>query len=66
MTNEVTMSIELKRAYDSPHNKDGYRVLVDGIWPRGVSKEEAKIDEWRKEITPSSELRKAFHTGSLD
>jgi len=38
------MSIELKRAYDSPHNKDGYRVLVDGIWPRGVSKEAAKID----------------------
>ncbi len=59
------MSIELKRAYDSPHNKDGYRVLVDGIWPRGVSKEAAKIDEWRKEFPPSSELRKAFHNGSL-
>ena len=59
------MDIELKRAYDSPHSKDGYRVLVDGIWPRGVSKEEAKIDEWRKEIAPSSELRKAFHNGSL-
>lgn len=59
------MDIELKRAYDSSHNKDGYRVLVDGIWPRGVSKEEAKIDEWRKEIAPSSELRKAFHDGSL-
>ena len=59
------MSIELKRAYDSPHNKDGYRVFVDGIWPRGVSKEAAKIDEWRKEVAPSSELRKAFHNGSL-
>lgn len=59
------MDIELKRAYDSPHSKDGYRVLVDGIWPRGVSKEEAKIDEWRKEIAPSSKLRKAFHDGSL-
>ncbi|WP_447044115.1 DUF488 domain-containing protein [Vreelandella sp. H-I2] len=59
------MSIELKRAYDSPHNQDGYRVLIDGIWPRGVSKEEAKIDEWRREIAPSSDLRKAFHDGSL-
>lgn len=59
------MDIELKRAYDTPEKKDGYRVLVDGIWPRGVSKEEAKIDEWRKEIAPSSELRKAFHDGSL-
>ncbi|TMU20076.1 DUF488 family protein [Halomonas sp. ATBC28] len=59
------MDIELKRAYDSPQSKDGYRVLVDGIWPRGVSKEEAKIDEWRKEVAPSSELRKAFHNGSL-
>ena len=60
------MDIELKRAYDSPQSKDGYRVLIDGIWPRGVSKEEAKIDEWRKEVAPSSELRKAFHNGSLD
>lgn len=59
------MDIALKRAYDSPHRQDGYRVLVDGIWPRGVSKEAAKIDEWRKEIAPSSELRKAFHSGSL-
>ncbi|MBS3667832.1 DUF488 domain-containing protein [Vreelandella boliviensis] len=59
------MDIELKRAYDSPHGQDGYRVLVDGIWPRGVSKEEAKIDEWRKEVAPSSDLRKAFHNGSL-
>ena len=60
------MNIELKRAYDSPQSKDGYRILVDGIWPRGVSKEKAKIDEWRKEVAPSSELRKAFHDGSLN
>lgn len=59
------MDIELKRAYDTPENKDGYRVLVDGIWPRGVSKAEAKINEWRKEIAPSSDLRKAYHDGSL-
>lgn len=60
------MSIGLKRAYETPEPEDGYRVLVDRIWPRGVSKEEARIDEWRKEVAPSSELRKAFHDGSLE
>ncbi|MFB9869603.1 DUF488 domain-containing protein [Vreelandella sulfidaeris] len=59
------MDIELKRAFDSPHSNDGHRVLVDGIWPRGVSKQDAKIDEWRKELAPSSDLRKAFHDGLL-
>ncbi|WP_447927793.1 MULTISPECIES: DUF488 domain-containing protein [unclassified Vreelandella] len=59
------MAIELKRAFDTPHKEDGYRVLVDGMWPRGVSKQEANIDEWPKEIAPSSALRKAFHDGSL-
>jgi uncharacterized protein YeaO (DUF488 family) len=63
---EAAMSISLKRAYDTPEPEDGYRVLVDRIWPRGVSREEAKIDEWRKEVAPSSELRKAFHDGSLE
>lgn len=54
------MSIRLKRAYDAPARNDGYRVLVDRVWPRGVSKEEADIDEWRKDIAPSPELRKWF------
>ncbi len=52
--------IKLKRIYDDPSDDDGYRILVDRLWPRGVSKEDAKLDEWDKEIAPSSELRKWF------
>lgn len=59
------MTIRLKRAFDKPNRRDGYRVLVDRIWPRGIPKAEARIDEWRKEIAPSSELRKAYHAGEL-
>ena len=54
------MPIHLKRAYDEPEEDDGYRVLVDRIWPRGKSKEELQLDEWLKEIAPSDELRKWF------
>ncbi len=54
------MPIRLKRAYDEPEEDDGYRVLVDRIWPRGKSKEELQLDEWLKEIAPSNELRKWF------
>ena len=53
-------SIALKRIYEAPSKDDGYRILVDRIWPRGVSKEDAKLDEWEKEIAPSTELRKWF------
>lgn len=53
-------SVLTKRIYDKPSDKDGYRVLVDRLWPRGVSKDEAKLDEWAKEIAPSNELRKSF------
>ena len=52
--------IELKRAYDAPEESDGLRVLVDAIWPRGVSKEDAGVDLWLKEVAPSKELRKWF------
>ncbi|WKZ20154.1 MAG: DUF488 domain-containing protein [Candidatus Jettenia sp. CY-1] len=52
--------IYLKRAYDAPSKNDGYRVLVDRMWPRGVSKEKAHIHSWLKEIAPSNELRKWF------
>jgi uncharacterized protein YeaO (DUF488 family) len=55
------MSIELKRAYDKPSPQDGYRVLVDRLWPRGISKQDAELDLWMKEISPSDELRKWFH-----
>src|SRR5699024_6497684 len=54
------MTIHLKRAYDDAASKDGYRVLVDRIWPRGVSKKDADLDDWCKEIAPSTELRKWF------
>ena len=51
-------SISIKRIYDDATDKDGYRVLVDRLWPRGISKEEAKLDEWLQDIAPSTELRK--------
>jgi uncharacterized protein YeaO (DUF488 family) len=53
--------IKVKRIYDSSHEQDGYRVLVDRVWPRGVSKEKANLDLWLKEIAPSEELRKWFN-----
>lgn len=52
--------IKIKRIYEASSNKDGYRILVDRIWPRGVSKGKAKIDCWKKEIAPSENLRKWF------
>jgi len=53
--------IALKRAYDDPSPQDGYRVLVDRLWPRGISKETARLDAWPKEVAPTVELRKWFH-----
>jgi uncharacterized protein YeaO (DUF488 family) len=52
--------IKLKRAYEPPAAEDGTRILIDRLWPRGVAKTEAAIDEWMKEIAPSTELRKWF------
>ena len=54
------MSVRIKRAYDPPSKTDGYRVLVDRLWPRGLSKQKAAIDEWMKDIAPSAELRRWF------
>lgn len=54
------MNINIKRIYDIPDNSDGYRVLVDRLWPRGISKEKAMIDYWAKEIAPTTEIRKEF------
>lgn len=51
---------QVKRIYDTASDDDGYRVLVDRLWPRGVSKERARLDEWNKDIAPSTELRKWF------
>lgn len=53
--------IKIKRIYEHAAKSDGYRILVDRLWPRGLKKEEAKIDFWLKEIAPSTELRKWFN-----
>lgn len=55
------MSIAVKRVYVAASAEDGYRVLVDRLWPRGMSKEEARLDEWLKDVAPSHELRRWFH-----
>ncbi len=52
--------IKIKRIYDEPTDGDGYRVLVDRLWPRGISRKDSRLDEWNKEIAPSPELRKWF------
>ena len=55
------MSISLKRAYQAPSRSDGCRILVERLWPRGLSKEDASIDFWSKETAPSTELRRWFN-----
>ena len=52
--------ITIKRVYDPAARTDGYRVLVDRLWPRGLTRDDARLDEWLREIAPSSELRKWF------
>lgn len=54
------MAVRLKRAYEAAGPGDGYRVLIDRLWPRGVSRERARLDEWARELAPSSELRRWF------
>jgi uncharacterized protein YeaO (DUF488 family) len=56
----MTPAILRKRAYDKPARADGYRVLVDRLWPRGIKKEDLRLDAWAKELAPSTELRKWF------
>lgn len=62
---DEVMELRLKRVYGEPDPSDGFRVLVDRLWPRGVSKERAALDLWAKEVAPSAELRKAFHQGGM-
>jgi uncharacterized protein YeaO (DUF488 family) len=52
--------VHIKRAYEPADDSDGYRVLIDRLWPRGVSKERAHLDEWDRELAPSTELREWF------
>lgn len=53
-------SVQVRRIYDPPESSDGTRVLVDRLWPRGVSKERAHLDDWAKDVAPSTELRKWY------
>jgi len=54
-------NLRIKRVYEPPDAADGFRVLVDRLWPRGLSRERAKIDLWLKEVAPSDSLRRRFH-----
>jgi uncharacterized protein YeaO (DUF488 family) len=54
------VDVRIKRAYEPPAASDGYRVLIDRIWPRGVTREKARLDEWARELPPSTELREWF------
>jgi len=58
---EVLVMIKIKRIYDHPSKDDGKRILIDRLWPRGLKKEDAQIDEWIKDIAPSNQLRKWFN-----
>lgn len=55
------MNVKLKRVYEEPEPRDGFRILVDRLWPRGLTKEKAAADLWLKDIAPSTELRKWFN-----
>ncbi|MGH9496762.1 MAG: DUF488 domain-containing protein [Candidatus Sulfotelmatobacter sp.] len=55
------MSVAIKRVYEAPSRQDGARVLVDRLWPRGLSKAKARIDEWLRDIAPTDELRGWYH-----
>ncbi|MGH3971015.1 MAG: DUF488 domain-containing protein [Mycobacterium sp.] len=57
----TTHKVQVRRVYDAPARGDGNRVLVDRIWPRGLTKEKADLDEWCKTVAPSTELRKWYH-----
>jgi uncharacterized protein YeaO (DUF488 family) len=56
----MTLDVRAKRIYDPPDDRDGYRILIDHIWPRGVSRDRACLDEWARELAPSAQLRKWF------
>lgn len=55
------MTVRIKRVYEPAAETDGYRILIDRLWPRGLSKEKAHVDKWLKEVAPSTELRKWFN-----
>ncbi|MBO0804288.1 MAG: DUF488 family protein [Nocardiopsaceae bacterium] len=57
----MNTDIRVRRVYDEPSPEDGARVLVDRVWPRGLRKDAARLDEWAKEVAPSAELRTWYH-----
>ncbi|MER5836139.1 DUF488 family protein [Streptomyces sp. NPDC002130] len=57
------MSVRVRRVYEPAEPEDGARVLVDRLWPRGLAKDAARVDEWPKALTPSTELRRWYHAG---
>lgn len=58
---DSTLTVAIKRVYDPPSRVDGVRILVDRLWPRGLSKASAQIDEWLKDLAPSDQLRRWYH-----
>jgi len=58
--------IQCKRVYDPASEDDGYRVLVDRLWPRGIKKADLHYDQWEKDLAPSNALRKEFHSDAID
>lgn len=62
----VMKNLSIKRIYEPAEKADGFRILVDRLWPRGVKKETAGIDLWLKDVAPSTELRQWFHSGERD
>jgi len=58
--------LRVKRVYDPPDDGDGLRVLVDRLWPRGLTKDRARVDHWPKAVSPSDGLRKRVHSGDTD
>lgn len=57
----MALDLRIKRVYDPPEPGDGYRILIDRLWPRGLSRERARLDEWARDLAPSTELRKWFN-----
>jgi uncharacterized protein YeaO (DUF488 family) len=60
------MTVRVKRVYDDPAPDDGFRVLVDRLWPRGIAKDRARLDLWCKDVAPSTALRQWFHAAERD
>ena len=54
------MPVSAKRVYDPPSHGDGYRVLIEGVWPRGITRERAAVDQWARELAPSAQLRRWY------